>query len=120
MPIPGRVVVLGPRALLVAAGLCLVLGCQSSQPGSAAKKTDASGQRSIDAEPFAGLKALSQHQHQTPDAKAKTLPPPPGIEFTDVAPLAPEAVAPDSPAALPLDAALDTFKDKQPAGPKPA
>ena len=103
---------LGPAALVAVVGLCLSLAaCQSGSKGSAAPKSgtpSASGGLTInEAEPFAGLKALSQRQRQSPDTKAQTLAPPPGIEGSEVAPLA--DLGSDSPATASLDTVLAKF-----------
>jgi tetratricopeptide (TPR) repeat protein len=71
-----------------------------------------------EAEPFAGLKALSQRQRQSPDTRAQAIAPPPGIDASEVAPLG--DVGPDSPASAPLDTVLAKFQPEATAAPAAA
>jgi tetratricopeptide (TPR) repeat protein len=104
---------------LLAAGLCLALGCQSNPKTGAARPNAArpasGGLRIEEAEPFAGLKALSAKQAQTPDSGAMTMPPPPGVDLADIAPM---EAGPDSPARAPLDAVLAKFSGEPAAPPE--
>jgi tetratricopeptide (TPR) repeat protein len=71
--------------------------------------------QSTPVEPFSELKALAEQQHHSPDTKAQSLPPPPGIEAADIAPLKAEESGPESPAVLPLEKVLDRFKEAEAA-----
>jgi hypothetical protein len=104
---------LAPAVLVASVGLCLsIAACQSgSKAAGAPKVASASGSGGLtinEAEPFAGLKALSQRQRQSPDSRAQSITPPPGIDAGEVAPL--KDVGPDSPATVPLDAVLAKFQ----------
>src|SRR5436190_156920 len=103
---------IGARLVMAMAGLCLALGaCQSTKNASGpapskAAPTASGGLKINEAEPFAGLRAAAQRQQVTPDAKAKAMAPPPGIEPADVA-LVTEGS--DAPGAAPLDSVLAKF-----------
>src|SRR4051812_39546020 len=113
-----------PRALLAAAGLSLALGaCHSTQNAnsdrSAAPKqaAGAGGLKIVEREPFQGLRTLAAKQQRSPDARAKALPPPPGVEADDVAPLSTDQLVPSGPALMPLPAVLAKFEARDAATP---
>jgi tetratricopeptide (TPR) repeat protein len=103
--------------LAAAAGVGLALGaCQStSKPAAGGTKAAASGGglKINEAAPFAGLKALSEQQRQTPDAKALAISPPPGIDTADVAPIGDS----DANARMSVDAVLAKFQPEPASAP---
>lgn len=96
-------------ALCAAAGLALAPGC--STPPRPAPPSAADGSQPAPAQSlYSTLRTLAQRQERSPDARARSLAPPPGVDAEDVAPHA----SPDAKFSAGVDEAVAAFSPPTP------
>ncbi len=101
--------------MCAAAGLAALAGCASTtrpaEPRTAEASAGAPAQNL-----YGTLRALSQRQQRTPDARARTLEPPPGVDAGAVEPFTSAETA----ATMPVEQALAAFASPAPQQERPA